>query len=239
MGFFDGIGGAMTGGVLSYLGQEETNRSNAQMAQSAQQASAREAQSSRDWQEHMSNTSYQRAVKDMQSAGLNPMLAYQSGGASSPSGATGLGFQAQMGNSLASAVEGFNRSRSTGAEVEQKSAQTEQSGSQTSLNKAAEAKVEADTKVSEATAKQVEASTLAKIQEARTGSAVEARERAQAASIQDQRARDSATAPLYNILERATQYIKDKAKEVSSASHAVRFGRKENPRSITIYGDSK
>lgn len=47
-----------------------------------------EAQKSRDFQERMSNTSYQRAVKDMQLAGINPVLAYQHGGASTPSGAT-------------------------------------------------------------------------------------------------------------------------------------------------------
>lgn len=45
-----------------------------------------EAKKQRDWQEHMSNTSYQRMVKDAQAAGLNPYLAYSSGGASTPSG---------------------------------------------------------------------------------------------------------------------------------------------------------
>lgn len=43
-----------------------------------------EAEKSRQWSEQMSNTSYQRAVLDLQKAGLNPILAYQQGGASSP-----------------------------------------------------------------------------------------------------------------------------------------------------------
>lgn len=47
-----------------------------------------QAQKNRDFQASMSNTSYQRAVKDMLKAGLNPSLMFNSGqGASTPSGA--------------------------------------------------------------------------------------------------------------------------------------------------------
>lgn len=48
---------------------------------------ASEAQKSRDWQEKMSNTAYQRAIADMKLAGINPVLAYQQGGADWSSGA--------------------------------------------------------------------------------------------------------------------------------------------------------
>lgn len=82
------------------------NKLNQESAEKAMQFSSTEAQKNREWQEYMSNTSYQRAVKDMMAAGINPILAYSQGGASTPSGATGSGFtyaaqQAQLGTDIA------------------------------------------------------------------------------------------------------------------------------------------
>lgn len=59
---------------------------NHQMMLAQQAYNSAEAQKNRDWQEHMSNTAYQRAVQDMKKAGINPILAYQQGGASTPGG---------------------------------------------------------------------------------------------------------------------------------------------------------
>lgn len=53
--------------------------------QEANAFSAQEAQKARDWEEYMSNTSYQRMVTDMQKAGVNPAMAMSSGQIGTPS----------------------------------------------------------------------------------------------------------------------------------------------------------
>lgn len=63
-----------------------------------------EAMRNREWQEHMSNTAYQRAVEDMKKAGLNPILAFQNGGASTPGGSAGTISGATMGAPSSSAL---------------------------------------------------------------------------------------------------------------------------------------
>ena len=78
------LGGALIGGAASLIGGF-MNRDAARDASATNQASAREQMT---FQKEMSDTAYQRSMKDMKLAGLNPMLAYQQGGASSPGGAS-------------------------------------------------------------------------------------------------------------------------------------------------------
>jgi hypothetical protein len=68
-----------------------------------------EALANREWQEHMSSTAYQRAVEDMKKAGLNPILAFSNGGASTPGGSAGTISGASMGLASSSAL-GLSRS---------------------------------------------------------------------------------------------------------------------------------
>jgi hypothetical protein len=59
----------------------------ASQIQGSQTYNAAEAQKARDYTTQMSNTAYQRAVGDLKAAGLNPMLAYTQGGATTPGAA--------------------------------------------------------------------------------------------------------------------------------------------------------
>ena len=82
---------------------------------------AKQAQVDRDWQEYMSNTSYQRAVLDLLKAGLNPILAAGNMGASTPVGAMATSGLASAYKANATAEQtgynsaySYNRSENTG-----------------------------------------------------------------------------------------------------------------------------
>lgn len=106
-GLFGGItGGDLLGAGAGYAGADQTNRMNLAIARENSAFNAAEAQRQREWasneayinrdfQRVLSNTAYVRAMDDMRTAGLNPMLAFSQGGASSPAGSVPSGAAAQ------------------------------------------------------------------------------------------------------------------------------------------------
>lgn len=73
--------------------------------QQANEFNADEAQKQRDWEEYMSSTAYQRQVKDMQAAGINPAMAMNANGASTPSGVSASSVSPQSGMSFSDLMQ--------------------------------------------------------------------------------------------------------------------------------------
>jgi hypothetical protein len=118
------MSGGILGGVLGFIGQQQTNQKNWDIANAANAASAEQAARQMDFQERMRDTQYQTAVKDMSKAGLNPMLAYSQGGAGTPTGAMGSVSTATMKNALGAGVTGYQQMSMNEADIDLKKATT-------------------------------------------------------------------------------------------------------------------
>jgi len=146
MAIWDGIGSAVTSGLMSFFGGERRNEAQADQAAAANAFSAQQFA-----------TRYQTTVKDMAAAGLNPMLAYSQGGGSPPSGQ-----QAQMQDTVTPAVESFNRTRATASQNALQVSQVRNVDADTKNKEATTANIEADTAVKLAQSPNVRADTLLK-----------------------------------------------------------------------------
>jgi len=128
---------SLIGGGLSFLGGLSSNKTSKKMA--------REQMA---FQERMSNTAYQRSMADMRKAGLNPMLAYQKGGASTPSGA-----QPNIRNPLEGAPQAasaYVAAKMASANIKNVEANTALTQEKANTEKLIQAKTVADTGLSDA-----------------------------------------------------------------------------------------
>lgn len=104
-------GGSLVGGLLANRGRAAEARGNRAFQRT-------EARTQMAFQERMRNTEWQSAVADMEAAGINPALAYQQGGASSPSGAAGSGSKAEQSDVISPAVSSALQYKRLKAEVD-------------------------------------------------------------------------------------------------------------------------
>lgn len=83
---------------------------NENMFNRSMEFNAEQARINREWQEHMRATAYQTAVKDMEAAGLNPIIAVNGGGIQTGTGGAGaatIGSPSMSGGSGAMASGGL------------------------------------------------------------------------------------------------------------------------------------
>jgi len=120
-----GLFGSVVGGALSFLGGERANSANKSLSRKQMR-----------FQREMRNTQYQAAMADMRKAGLNPILAYKTGGAGTPSGTSAV-----MQNSVAAGVDAFNSVTNSAATYKKLDPETrlieqkiDESNSQAALN---------------------------------------------------------------------------------------------------------
>lgn len=129
----------LTGGAVS----------NAQAQMDANSKNVELAQHQMDFQERMSGSAYQRAMADMGKAGLNPMLAFSQGGASSPSGAAATMQPVNKGDIAGNLGTTAMQLAGLNADLKNKFSQVEVNNSQLGVNDASAAKLTANAQESQ------------------------------------------------------------------------------------------
>lgn len=102
------------GAIINAVGGERKMSADRSASAKAMTFEDTQAKRQMDFQERMSSTAVRRQVADMRAAGVNPILAAKTGGASSPGGASGKGHKIEainIGEAISSAYMQYRKNK--------------------------------------------------------------------------------------------------------------------------------
>lgn len=129
-----GAGASLLGGMMAREGQEELNEDNIDFMEAKNAQSIAMAREQMAFQERMRGSRHQAEVRDLELAGLNPMLSLQHGGAASPGGAGAEFGVPSLGNAPAIGVHTAQAAAKVGAEIDLLEAQAEKAKTEAQVN---------------------------------------------------------------------------------------------------------